>query len=350
MKGWSDSGGKGAVFDILRTANSTEADNKALTTTLKKVFAPGSDDLWLATNLQTYGPEANWPDYIRIQWEQVQGMRIVATAGNDIKYPWHDVIDPADPSHKLYDASAEGNKGYLNPDYWIRVGTIKFDIKPGKKASEAVEKIFEGPTRLECLSMARAIMYRTILKTLGAAEFDILFDHTNLNIRSDSKTLESIKPYQQSLTGITEANKESEIQRGDWVYFKNHPKYIYKHPGGPWQGENAICMGKNTAGENLYQGFGVSVMTEDKMLATLIKAYDHDRTEKERRALAGYINYRHPGTFVTVPTDAELDRQISSLNDSKLTPYHTSQFPDKTPISIPKLRLGSVKRVRVNIP
>lgn len=61
MKGWGDSHGKGAVFDILRTANGGEASNTQLTASISRVFAAGSDDIWLAQNLQAYGIETNWP-------------------------------------------------------------------------------------------------------------------------------------------------------------------------------------------------------------------------------------------------------------------------------------------------
>jgi hypothetical protein len=69
MKGWGDSGGKGVVFEILRTANRSQARNVDLSTTLSRVFAADSDDLWLARNLQAHGPEANWPIHLRVERE-----------------------------------------------------------------------------------------------------------------------------------------------------------------------------------------------------------------------------------------------------------------------------------------
>jgi hypothetical protein len=61
MKGWGDSGGKGVVFDILRTSNAADAANTTLSETLRSLFAQGSEDLMLALRLQTYGTEANFP-------------------------------------------------------------------------------------------------------------------------------------------------------------------------------------------------------------------------------------------------------------------------------------------------
>lgn len=61
MKGWGDCGGKGVVFDILRTANGAEAGNSALSESLRSIFEQGSEDLMLGLRLQTYGTEANFP-------------------------------------------------------------------------------------------------------------------------------------------------------------------------------------------------------------------------------------------------------------------------------------------------
>ncbi|MEW5958058.1 MAG: hypothetical protein AB1801_10065 [Chloroflexota bacterium] len=69
MKGWSNSGGKGVVFDLLRAANGAEAGNANLTASLNRVFAAGSDDIWLAQNLQAHGPEANWPIHLQVERE-----------------------------------------------------------------------------------------------------------------------------------------------------------------------------------------------------------------------------------------------------------------------------------------
>jgi hypothetical protein len=69
MKGWSDCGGKGAVFDILRAANGAESTNSDLTASLNRVFTAGTDDIWLATKLQEYGPEASWPIHLRVERE-----------------------------------------------------------------------------------------------------------------------------------------------------------------------------------------------------------------------------------------------------------------------------------------
>ncbi len=82
MKGWGDSGGKGVVFDILRAAGGSEAGNAALTASLNRVFTAGSDDIWLAQNLQAYGVEPNWPIPVLIPPASITGEQVVFTGSH----------------------------------------------------------------------------------------------------------------------------------------------------------------------------------------------------------------------------------------------------------------------------
>jgi hypothetical protein len=68
MKGWSDSGGKGVAFQLLRT-NGAAPGNADLTATIARVFGGQPDDLWLAQNLQAHGPETSWPIHLRVERE-----------------------------------------------------------------------------------------------------------------------------------------------------------------------------------------------------------------------------------------------------------------------------------------
>lgn len=85
MKGWGDSRGKGAVFDLLRADNGAHASSADLTASLERVFAAGSDDLWLAERLQRHGPEAQWPADEQVvlaerqlAWDVVNGLYTAA--------------------------------------------------------------------------------------------------------------------------------------------------------------------------------------------------------------------------------------------------------------------------------
>jgi hypothetical protein len=288
--------------------------------------------------------------FANVPREQVKGMELIDEPGNDIEYPWIDVFDPVDPTRKLYDARLEEGEGYLNRDYWIKTGKWKFGLKPGKKASDGIKKIFEGPTRLECLSITHALLYRTILNTLGTDVFDKRFDHTNLKIDPKPTHPGSYRlyAYLRKVSGITQANKESKIEKGDWVYFKNHPKYRFKHPDGAWSGENAFCMGQYWWGENLYRGFGVNELTDDGMVEKLKEKYDEERTDGEREWLAGKINRAYPGSLPTIPSDAQLDAWITGHPGPVIDNFHTSRFPDEAKMNdIPGLQLSKVVRIKM---
>src|SRR6185295_17223590 len=85
----------------------------------------------------------------------------------------------------------------------------------------------------------------------------------------------------QRTGSATEEEKESLLIPGQWYYFYNHPKYLLKHPGGAWQGENSLYMGKNSSGERTWAGMGASNMTEDGMLDEMVSAYNLARDDAD---------------------------------------------------------------------
>ncbi len=54
------------MFELLRSASATEAGNAELTATLARVITNPAT-LWMAQQLQTYGPEAGWPPDVHSQ-------------------------------------------------------------------------------------------------------------------------------------------------------------------------------------------------------------------------------------------------------------------------------------------
>ncbi len=69
MKGWADSGGKTAVFDLLRTVGTPHSGNGVLATAISEVFAGQPDDLWLGENLRLHGIETQWPIDLKVRRE-----------------------------------------------------------------------------------------------------------------------------------------------------------------------------------------------------------------------------------------------------------------------------------------
>ena len=67
------------------------------------------------------------------------------------------------------------------------------------------------------------------------------------------------------------------LKVGDWVYIYNHPKYLLKHPGGAWQGENAVYVGDNPAGQQLFSGLGADATEEALLDRDMVEAYNAAR-------------------------------------------------------------------------
>jgi hypothetical protein len=79
-------GGIAAVFEILRAANRAEAGNPALASTLQRGIE-NLDSLWIAQQLQAFGPESGWPPDLLAQLQQHRREAVVSemasTAGQD---------------------------------------------------------------------------------------------------------------------------------------------------------------------------------------------------------------------------------------------------------------------------
>lgn len=193
-----------------------------------------------------------------------------------------------DPSSDIqYDGqpgSGGALQGLLSSRYFTHEADYHFILKPGMSPSRAIRAIFRGPTRLECNTMMIAIEYRAIRAAIGAHRFSRAFAQRGIHIEIAAATRDHVLgPWLKSVDNPT----SDDLEPGDWVYFANHDEYLYKHPAGAWQGENALYVGENADGEKLYSGFGVSSVTEDEMLLELLRAYNAPRSaEDEARAWA----------------------------------------------------------------
>jgi len=200
------------------------------------------------------------------------------------------------------DATAKGFwiedywKGYANPTYWNRVGHMSWQLKAGADAAAAIQDWLAGVTIAECASVLVAIELDTIRAAVGDNRFNAMFsslnqlperEHLKLNqYWTKSSTAAFMRRTDEAAAaqnGPEEVGKRS-VKKGEWYYFYNHPKYLLKHPGGAFQGENSICM-DDTIGAQKYSGFGVGVLTEPEMLQEMAKAYNRDRTERDYQKL-----------------------------------------------------------------
>lgn len=188
-------------------------------------------------------------------------------------------------------------QGYADPNYFTRTAHMSWQLKAMTSAAEAIKAWMAGPTIAECASALIAIETNTLRAAIGDDKFDALysefpnappqkglltitqFPNTSSVGQYMGKTNEAIL----SLYGNDTPNSRS-VEKGEWYYFYNHPKYLLKHPGGAFQGENAVCMNA-TKGSQTWAGFGVAPVSETEMMNEMARAYNAARTERDYQVL-----------------------------------------------------------------
>ena len=210
------------------------------------------------------------------------------------------------------------SSSFINPHEEGR--WMDWELKKGHSASKAIKEWLAGATIAECLSAVVAIEIDTLRAAIGDKKFDQLFGSADpkedkaipVDQRMHVRAGTSGTPVENFMTAtniatrawkkggefgkVPDAQLDKELVPGQWYYFYNHPKYLLKHPGGAWQGENAIYMGKNEAGERLWSGLGATA-TEDHMIDTMVSAYNADRTDYDERVLKEQGVLADDGTF-----------------------------------------------------
>lgn len=181
---------------------------------------------------------------------------------------------------------------------------MDWELKKGHSASKAIKAWLAGATVAECLSSVVAMEIDSLRAAIGDKTFDEMFgsddpavdanvaDHMRMHVKagiSGTPVGNYIKPTDiarkaQRGEAITAKDMDTLVP-GQWYYFYNHPKYLLKHPGGAWQGENALYMGKNGAGERLWAGLGADGKTEDTMVDEMVMAYNNPRTDYDTRMM-----------------------------------------------------------------
>jgi hypothetical protein len=201
--------------------------------------------------------------------------------------------------------------GYNASGHWQNPsetgGFMDFRLKKGHSASKAIQAWLGGLTVAECLTSVIAMQFDTVRRAVGDHKFDKMFGSENA---AEDKAVSSSDRLRISTSGtpmdnltartelaklggsrdaevgkVTDEEKDKLLKPGEWYYFYNHPKYLLKHPGGAWQGENSLYMGKNGAGERLWAGLGASNKTEDEMISEMVMAYNGRRDKEDEREM-----------------------------------------------------------------
>lgn len=202
---------------------------------------------------------------------------------------------------------SEYSMGYADPNYFDHLSWWDWRLKPGKSASEGIKAWLKGLTIAECNSALVATEIDTLRAAVGDATFDKHFGSTSVLVPTDQRlrVKSGVKdtPVEKFMTRTAASVAGDEgtfgnrpANPGEWYYFYNHPKYLLKHPGGAFQGENAVYMGKNDRGEQIWSGLGISNVTEKGMLNAMVSAYNDDRDIDDDRKLMA-IRAEHGGVL-----------------------------------------------------
>ncbi|UKS23832.1 protein-glutamine gamma-glutamyltransferase [Paenibacillus sp. HWE-109] len=143
-----------------------------------------------------------------------------------------------------------------NRAYWHLTNHGRFQLKPGAAPQDAIRDIFKNGTSyaFECSMAVVIILYKAILESIDARQFDILFSDLLLFDWQSNSNLHLID------RGVIE-----EAVSGDIIYFEN-PEY---EPTIPWgKGENVIMM----ENDHYYgHGYGLDLASEQEVIMILNK-------------------------------------------------------------------------------
>lgn len=230
--------------------------------------------------------------------------------------------------------------GFADPTYFERTDFMDWRLKPRMSASAAIKSWLRGLTIAECNSAIVAIQIDTLRAAIGDSKFDEQFGSTDKDIPVSQRL--RIKPGTEgtpveALMKATEGAKAGDpgtighrpAKPGEWYYFYNHPKYLLKHPGGAFQGENSIFLGEKD-GAQRWSGMGLHDVTELEMLDEMVGAYNVERDEFDFDELA----------------------RIKAANGGVLPPKYdpaSGEFPDQVSgpdevLSAPEYEIDGVKR------
>ncbi len=185
-------------------------------------------------------------------------------------------------------------KGHADDAYWDRPKAMEWHLRSGASASAAIKKWLKGLTIAECLSTVIALQTDAIRAAVGDKKFDehfggadgpgsegLLVLKAGWGGSSIEKYVKQTDPAAKNDPG-TPGHRPAKV--GDRYYFYNHPKYLLKHPGGAWQGENSIFEGEE-GGVQYWSGLGAVHKTEDDLLTAMKAAYDRERSDRDVEVL-----------------------------------------------------------------
>jgi len=211
--------------------------------------------------------------------------------------------------------------GMTDPKYWERYGWKQWRLKTGVSASEGLKAWIKGPTVAECRSAILAFETDAMRAANGDAKFDDMFGSASKDVGANRLVIDSqggdstISKYMKSTDAATADTAGSvgnrPVQEGEWYYFYNHSMLLAKHPASSWQGENALYLGKDGSGKQLWAGLGTSdggghsQVTEEQMYQQMADTYNKPRNADDLAKL-DQIKAENGGTLPAIYDESKL--------------------------------------------
>jgi len=168
-----------------------------------------------------------------------------------------------------------GETGYVDPQFFEKTDRLSFTCREGRRASEAMSVLWEGPSLIDCGCAVNMCYLQVLLDILGSDCFDGIFAISPLVLEQRVGQGNNVGAL------LFQPVLFEEMKTGDSVHFRGIPWYSNKHPVGYGGGLNAIYVGKNSEGERLFAGLAEAPKTESEIYMTLIESYNRERTKED---------------------------------------------------------------------
>lgn len=211
--------------------------------------------------------------------------------------------------------------GMADAKYWNRYGWKQWRLKPGVSASEGLKSWLKGPTIAECRSAILAFETDAMRAAIGDAKFDEMFGSVSgtpsagLLVIDSQGNASSVSSYMKTTDaaakGVAGTVGNRPVKAGEWYYFYNHSMLLAKHPASSWQGENALFLGTNGAGKQIWAGLGTSdggghsEVTEEQMYQQMADTYNKPRNPDDIAKL-DEIKKANGGTLPAIYDESKL--------------------------------------------
>lgn len=187
--------------------------------------------------------------------------------------------------------------GLANEEFFDKIAPYTFQIKQGKKPSEALLSFLKGPTIADCGNATTACYYKSILDFIGEEKFNdfftsppFLFSISLHGVTDPTSPISKLVKYteaaRQNIEGIP---GKRPLKVGEECHFAGVKWYANKHPAGSGGGWNVIYMGDNEKGQQLFMGHGFSKpLTEREIDQKLIRDYNEARTPQDEEMITKF--------------------------------------------------------------